>query len=191
MQTIDEQVRDLLDRYRHPEDDDPAVKAGPGLLARLDDLALRTAQPRQAGGHAPPASRPPGSLDAVHWSVRIKTEAIVLDQQLRGSNYPQSWDKALRAIPPNAQAADRLAIATRTVGMWHSTCLTVLGLQTPAIHMSGVICLACGDRTIKVRADRDQPRAWCSNEDCVDEATGRPARYEGARLYLLTRSVEA
>lgn len=183
--TLDDLVRDLIDRYRDPEDD-PSVTAGPALLRRLDDVALRTSQPKAAGGHTPPASRPPGSLDAVHWSVRIKAEAVVLDRVLRGSQYSQPWDRALRAIPPNAEAAGRLQAAASSVGMWHSTCLTVLGLQMPAVEMQGVICLACGERSIRCRIDRDRPRAWCSNEACRDGDTGQPARYQGPRLYLLT-----
>lgn len=185
--SLAEMVRDLLERFL-PEDTPAGSVAGPGLMARLDDLALRTAQPRQAGGHAPPASRPPTSLDAVHWSVRIKTEARIFDQQLRRSVRTQSWQRAMKAIPPNAEAADRVREATSLVGTWHSTCRTVLGLQLPAVYFEGVACLVCGERMIHGRAEQ-RPRAWCTNPVCRDEATGRPARYEGTRLYLLTTNV--
>lgn len=126
MTTLDDLVHDLLDRYRG--DDKNPGDGGAGLITRLDDLAKRTAQPRQVGGHSAPGSRPPASLGAVHWSVRIKSEAVVLDMELRGSN-AQSWDRAMRAIPPGAESADRVRAAQSTVGAWHGTCLTVLGLR--------------------------------------------------------------
>jgi hypothetical protein len=184
VQTLDELVRDLVVKWRG--DDDAPGDGGPGLITRLDDLAQRTAQPVQAGGRSTPGSRPPASLDAIHWSTRIKTEAVVLDQELRGAGKAQRWDRAMKAIPAGAENADRVAIAARTVGSWHSTCLTVLGLQVPARDMRGVMCLACGQQTIRCRADRDRPRAWCTNDSCVDGDTGRPARYDGQRMYLLT-----
>lgn len=184
---LDEMVRDLLERYL-PDDAPAGTMAGPGLMVRLDDLALRTAQPKAAGGHAPPASRPPTSLDAVHWSVRIKTEARIFDQALRGSARMQPWQRAMKAIPPNAEASGRVREATSLVGTWHSTCRTVLGLQLPAVYFEGVACLVCGERMIHGRAEQ-RPRAWCTNPGCRDEATGRPARYEGTRLYLLTTNV--
>jgi len=183
MQGLDGLVRDLLDRWdgdeQHPGDH------GPGLIARLDSLALRTRQPRD-GGHAPPGSRPPTSLDAVHWSTAIKAQARILDMELRGSPHMQQWDRALRAIPPGAETAGRVAEVSSTVSRWHSSCRTVLGLQTPARHYRHVLCLACGERTVYGRADGDRPRAWCINDGCADEDTGQPARYEGDRLYLLT-----
>ena len=186
MATLDDLVRDLLDRYRG--DDQHPGDGGPGLIVRLDDLAERTAQPRQAGGHAPPASRPPASLDAVHWSVRIKAEAVILDRELRGSAHSQPWEKAMRAIPPGAESADRVREVQSTVGAWHGTCLTVLGLRQPSVHFRHALCLVCGQRTIYGRADDDRPRAWCTNPACEDE-DGRPARYEGSRMYLLTTNV--
>lgn len=185
MQTLDGLVVDLLDRYngdeQHPGD------GGPGLLDRLDQLSLRTRQP-PAGGHAPPGSRPPTSLEAVSWSQRIKVEAIGLDMQLRGSARTQSWYRALRAIPPGAENADRVAEVTRTVSRWHGTVLTVLGLRGPSVHFRHALCLACGQRTVYGRADDDRPRAWCINDACEDGETGQPARYEGSRLYLLTEN---
>ena len=184
--TLEELVRDLLDAYTERDGDRP----GPGLIARLDDLELRTGQPSD-GGRATPGSRPPSSLAAVSWSQRIKAEAVALDQELRGSSYPQTWEKALRAIPHNAEAADRVREAARTVGLWHASALTVLGLRRPSVHFAHVRCLACGERTIHGRADGDRPRAWCTNSDCVDESTGRPARYEGERVYLLTTNTAA
>ncbi len=87
MATLDDLVRDLLDRYAADG------RTGPGLLRRLDDVAERTGQPREPGGRTPPGSRPPAPLDAVHWSQRIKTEAVALDRDLRGSPYPQPWEK--------------------------------------------------------------------------------------------------
>lgn len=180
MVTLDDLVRELLDRY---PGDSPS---GPGLLRRLDDVALRTGQPREPGGHTPPGSRPPTSLEAVHWSQRIKTEAVELDMKLRDSPYAQPWEKALRAIPPNADTSDRVTEATSVVGMWHSTAHTVLGLRSPSQHFAYVRCFVCGERTIYGRADEDRPRAWCVNDACTDEHTGRPARYESDRLYLLT-----
>ncbi|KWT61861.1 hypothetical protein ADL21_11300 [Streptomyces albus subsp. albus] len=181
MATLDELIRGLLDRYA--EDDG---RAGPGLLRRLDDPALRTSQPHQSGGHAPPGSRPPTPLEAVHWSQRIKTEAVALDMELRGSPYAQPWEKALRALPPNAEASGRVGETAHLVGLWYSTAQTVLGLRSPSVYFAYVRCLACGERTIYGRADEDRPRAWCVNDACVDEYTGRPARYEGERVYLLT-----
>lgn len=185
MQTLDELVRDLVDRYtgdeQHPGD------GGPGLIHRLDTLGLRTRQPAD-GGHAPPGSRPPTSLEAVSWSQRIKTEAIGLDMQLRQSARTQSWYRALKAIPPGAEAADRVGDATRIVGRWHGTVLTVLGLRGPSVHFRMCLCLACGERTVYGRADDDRPRAWCVNDACEDGDTGAPARYEGTRLYLLTEN---
>jgi hypothetical protein len=185
MQTLDDLVRDLLDRWVGEPTADREGDGGPGLLRRLDDLELRTAQPRGAGGRATPGSRPPGPLEAASWSGHIKREAIKLDMSLRRSTYPQLWEKALRAIPPNAQAAGRESEAAGTVGRWHSTCRTVLGLQPPAVEMQGVACLVCGQRRIRCRADRDKARAWCTNPECADE-DGQPARYEGPRLHLLT-----
>ncbi|MFF4548626.1 hypothetical protein ACFY1J_31075 [Streptomyces sp. NPDC001406] len=186
MQTLDGLVADLGDRYtgdeQHPGD------GGPGLIARLDSLALRTRQP-PAGGHAPPGSRPPTSLDAVHWSTAIKAQARILDMELRGSTHMQQWDRALRAIPYGAEATGRVGEVTSTVGGWHSACRTVLGLQAPAREMRHVRCLVCGQASIKSRPDSDRPRAWCTNPACVDEDTGRPARYEGGRLYLLTTNI--
>ncbi|MGW1796879.1 DUF7341 domain-containing protein [Streptomyces sp. NPDC001984] len=187
MQTLDDLVRDLLDRWdgseKYPGD------LGPGLIIRLDSLALRTRQP-PAGGHAPPGSRPPTSLDAVHWSTAIKEQARILDMQLRGSAHVQRWDRALRALPSGAEATDRVGEVTSTVGGWHSACRTVLGLQVPAREMRHVLCLVCGQRSIKTRpaSEGERSRAWCTNPDCVDGGTGRPARYEGARLYLLTEN---
>ncbi|MGW4889619.1 hypothetical protein [Streptomyces murinus] len=183
MQTLDDLVADLVDRYcgdeEHPGD------GGPGLLDRLDHLPLRT-RPAAAGGHAAPGSRPPTSLEAVSWSQRIKAEAVLLDAELRGSSHTQPWSRALRAIPPGAENAGREADVRRTVGQWHSTALTVLGLRGPNKHFRHVVCLACGQRTVYGRADDNRPRAWCINEACEDGDTGAPARYEGSRLYLLT-----
>lgn len=185
MSSLDELISDLVDRYtgdeQHPGD------GGPGLIQRLDSLGLRTRQPAQ-GGHAPPGSRPPTSLEAVSWSQRIKTEAIGLDMRLRGSARTQSWYRALKAIPPGAENADRVAEVTRTVSRWHGTVLTVLGLRGPSVHFRHALCLACGDRTVYGRADDDRPRAWCVNDFCDDGETGQPARYEGSRLYLLTQN---
>ena len=186
MQTLDALVADLVDRWigdeQHPGD------RGPGLIARLDRLALRTAQPRQAGGRTTPGSRPPSSLDPVHWSTSIKAQARILDMELRASSHMQRWDRALKALPAGAEATGRVGEVTSTVGTWHSTVRTVLGLQSPSREMRGVRCLVCGQATIHCRPDDDRPRAWCANPDCVDEATGRPARYSDSRLYLLTRN---
>ncbi|MEU4173259.1 hypothetical protein AB0F46_41275 [Streptomyces sp. NPDC026665] len=183
MNTLDGLVADLLDRYtgdeEHPGD------GGPGLIRRLDTLGLRTRQPLQ-GGHAPPGSRPPTSLEAVSWSQRIKVDAIGLDMQLRQSARTQPWYRALKAIPPGAETADRVGEVTRTVARWHGTVLTVLGLRGPSVHFRHALCLACGQRTVYGRADDDRPRAWCINDACDDNDTGQPARYEGTRLYLLT-----
>ncbi|SMF86671.1 hypothetical protein [Streptomyces sp. Amel2xC10] len=186
MQTLDALVADLVDRWtgdeQHPGD------RGPGLIARLDQLALRTAQPRQAGGRSTPSSRPPASLDPVHWSTSIKAQARILDMQLRGSSHMQRWDRALKALPAGAEATGRVREVASTVGTWHSTVRTVLGLQAPSREMRGVRCLVCGQAAIHCRPDDDRPRAWCVNPDCEDEETGRPARYSGTRLYLLTRN---
>jgi hypothetical protein len=183
MMSLDGLVADLLDRYRgdidHPGDD------GPGLLDRLDHLPLRT-RPAPDGGHAPPGSRPPTSLEAVSWSQRIKAEAVRLDAELRGSAHTQRWHLALKAIPPGAETAGRVPEVRRTVSRWHGAVLTVLGLRGPSIHFREALCLACGERTVYGRADDDRPRAWCINDACVDGDTGEPARYAGARLYLLT-----
>ncbi|MEV4033430.1 hypothetical protein [Streptomyces umbrinus] len=185
MQTLDELVRDLLDRW--DGDEQRPGDGGPGLITRLDSLALRTRQPRD-GGHAPPGSRPPMSLDAVHWSTSIKAQARILDMELRGSSRMQQWDRALRAVPPGAEATGRVPEVARALGGWHSSCRTVLGLQAPARHYRHVLCLVCGERTVYGRADGDRPRAWCRNPDCADEDSGEPARYEGDRLYLLTNN---
>ena len=185
MSTIDELVADLLDLYRgdeeHPGD------GGPGLIERLERLALRT-RTVATGGRAAPGSRPPTSLEAVSWSQRIKTEAVQLDAELRGSQHTQSWDRALKAIPPGAENAGREAEVRRIVGRWHGTVLTVLGLRGPSVHFRHALCLACGERTVYGRADDDRPRAWCVNDLCEDGDTGEPARYEGNRLYLLTEN---
>jgi hypothetical protein len=185
VQTLDGLVADLVDRYtgdeQHPGD------GGPGLIHRLDTLGLRTRQPAD-GGHAPPGSRPPTSLEAVSWSQRIKTEAVALDAELRQSSHTQPWYRALRAIPPGAEAADRVREVTRTVGMWHGAVLTVLGFRGPSVHFRHALCLTCGQRTVYGRADDDRPRAWCINDICEDGDTGAPARYEGTRLYLLTEN---
>lgn len=183
MQTLDDLVFDLMERYRgsqqHPGD------GGPGLIRRLDTLGLRTRQPA-GGGHAPPGSRPPTSLEALHWSQRIKREAIGLDMRLRRSSRTQRWDRALRAIPPGAEAADEVGEVARIVGRWHGTVLTVLGLRGASVHFRQCLCLVCEQRTVYGRADDDRPRAWCVNDQCEDGDTGAPARYEGPRLYLLT-----
>lgn len=183
MQTLDELVRDLVDRWtgdeQHPGD------GGPGLIVRLDTLGLRTRQPAQ-GGRTPPGSRPPTSLEAVSWSRRIKEEAVRLDAELRGSEYTQPWHRALKAIPPGAENAGVVPEVRRTVGRWHGTLLTVLGLRGPSVHFRHALCLVCGQRTVYGRADDDRPRAWCVNDACEDGETGAPARYEGARVYLLT-----
>lgn len=184
MLDLDRLVGDLLDRYTG--DEHTPGDGGPGLIHRLDHLALRTRQPRQAGGHAPPGSRPPTSLEAVSWSERIKADAVQLDMELRESDHAQPWYRALRAIPPGAETADRVADVARTVGRWHGTVLTVLGLRGPSVHFRHTLCLVCGQRTVYGRADDDRPRAWCVNDACTDEDTGQPARYEGSRLYLLT-----
>ncbi|HET6636806.1 MAG TPA: hypothetical protein VFH77_17445 [Streptomyces sp.] len=183
MQSLDELVVDLVDRYlgdeQHPGDE------GPGLMERLDRLALRTRQPA-GGGRSTPGSRPPASLAAVSWSQLIKVEAVRLDAELRGSTHTQPWHRALRAIPPGAESAGREREARSTVARWHGTVLTVLGLRGPSVHFRHALCLACGGRTVYGRADEDRPRAWCVNELCVDGDSGVPARYEGNRLYLLT-----
>ncbi|MFD1656961.1 hypothetical protein ACFSL4_01600 [Streptomyces caeni] len=184
MQSLDGLVADLVDRWTG--DEDHPGDGGPGLMHRLDQLALRTAQPREAGGHAMPGSRPPASLDAVHWATAIKAQARVLDVELRGSRHMQRWDRALKALPAGAEATGRVGEVTSTVGRWHSTVRTILGLQAPSRLMRGVRCLVCGEATIHCRPDDDRPRAWCVNAECADGETGRPARYEGARLYLLT-----
>ncbi|MFF3848012.1 hypothetical protein [Streptomyces sp. NPDC002328] len=186
MSTLDELVRDLLDRWTG--DEERPGDGGPGLIPRLDELALRTAQPRQAGGRSTPGSRPPGSLDAVHWATAIKAQARILDMELRASAHMQRWDRALKALPAGAEATGRVGEVASTVGRWHSTCRTILGLQAPSRLMRGVVCLVCGTAAIHCRPDDDRPRAWCVNPGCVDEDTGRPARYEGSRLYLLTTS---
>ncbi|MEV6791285.1 hypothetical protein AB0M87_04630 [Streptomyces sp. NPDC051320] len=187
MQNLDSLVADLLERYTG--DDKTPGDGGPGLIARLDTLGLRTRQPRDAGGHSTPGSRPPTSLEAVSWSQRIKTEAVQLDTELRRSSHGQAWYRALRAIPPGAEAADRVGEVTSTVSRWHGTVLTVLGLRGPSVHFRHALCLACGQRTVYGRADDDRPRAWCINDQCDDGETGQPARYEGTRMYLLTTHV--
>lgn len=159
----------------------------PRLIHRLDSLALRTRQPREIGGRSAPGSRPPAPDDAVSWSIYIKSEARRLDAELRGSEHTQRWHRALRALPPGAENAGRVAEVTSTVGRWHSSCRNVLGLQAPAREMRHVLCLVCGQRSIKSRPDSDRPRAWCTNPECEDD-DGRPARYEGDRLYLLTEN---
>ncbi|MET9158258.1 hypothetical protein ABZX56_11060 [Streptomyces parvulus] len=183
MQMLDGLVADLLERYRgdeqHPGD------GGPGLIRRLDSLSLRT-RPAAAGGHAPPGSRPPTSMEAVSWSQRIKTASVVLDAELRGSQHTQPWARALKAIPPGAEMAGREPEVRRIVSRWHGTVLTVLGLRGPSVHFRHALCLACERRTVYGRADDDRPRAWCINDACEDGDTGEPARYEGRRLYLLT-----
>lgn len=184
MPTLDELVADLTTRWtgdeQHPGD------RGPGLIERLDALNLRTAQPRDSGGHSTPGSRPPASLDPVHWSTAIKSQAQILDAELRGSRHLQRWDRALKALPAGAEATGRVSEVMSLVGRWHSACRTVLGLQSPSRQMRGVRCLACGMASIHCRPDDDKPRAWCVNPECVDADTGAPARYEDSRLYLLT-----
>lgn len=184
MMSLDDLVRDLLDQYRG--DDQHPGDGGPGLLDRLDHLPLRS-RPTPDGGHAPPGSRPPTSLEAVSWSQRIKTEAVQLDADLRGGR-TQTWYRALKAIPPGAENAGRVPEVKRTVGRWHGTVLTVLGLRGPSVHFRHSLCLACGEPTVYGRADDDRPRAWCINDACQDGDTGEPARYEGNRLYLLTEN---
>ncbi|MEV7422842.1 hypothetical protein [Streptomyces sp. NPDC091212] len=184
MKGLDEMARDLIERY--VGDDQAPGDGGPGLIHRLDSLALRTRQP-SGGGGAPPGSRPPTSLEAVSWSQRIKSEAVALDRELRQSEREQPWHRALRAIPPGAESAGRVPGVTRTVARWHGTVLTVLGLRGPSVHFRLAVCLACGQRTVYGRADGDRPRAWCVNDGCADD-DGQPARYEGARLYLLAVS---
>lgn len=183
--SIDDLVADLVDRYSG--DEDHPGDGGPGLLDRLDHLPLRT-RPAPDGGHAPPGSRPPTSLEAVSWSQRIKTEAAALDAELRGSTHTQPWYRALKALPPGAQNTGREPEVRRTVARWHSTVLTVLGLRGASVHFREALCLACGERTVYGRADDDRPRAWCINDACVDGDSGMPARYEGARMYLLTEN---
>jgi hypothetical protein len=185
MLDLDRLVADLLERYRG-DDKNPGDNL-PGLIHRLDTFGMRTRQP-SAGGHAPPGSRPPTSLEAVSWSLRIKSEAVHLDMELRQSTHAQPWHRALRAIPPAAEVADRVPEVARTVGRWHGTVLTVLGLRGPSVHFRHALCLACGQRTVYGRADDDKPRAWCINDACDDQETGQPARYEGSRLYLLTEN---
>ncbi|MEV7871475.1 hypothetical protein AB0P17_36490 [Streptomyces sp. NPDC088124] len=185
MATLDGLVADLLTRY--DGDDQAPGDGGPGLLLRLDSLALRTRQSSGGGGRAAPGSRPPTSLEALSWSTRIKAEAVRLDAELRGSAHEQPWHRALRAIPPGAESAGRVPEVTRTVARWHGTVLTVLGERGPSVHFRLAVCLACGQRTVYGRADLDRPRAWCVNDQCADD-DGQPARYEGARLYLLTGS---
>ncbi|MEV7684499.1 hypothetical protein [Streptomyces bungoensis] len=185
MQSLDALVADLVDRYTG--DKEHSGDGGPGLIDRLDHLPLRT-RPAAAGGHAPPGSRPPTSLEAVSWSQRIKTEAVQLDAELRGSQHTQPWERALKAIPPGAENAGREWEVQRIVARWHGTVLTVLGLRGPSVHFRHALCLACGQRTVYGRADDDRPRAWCINDACEDADTGAPARYEGNRLYLLTEN---
>lgn len=185
MMSIDDLVRDLLDQYRG--DDEHPGDGGPSLLDRLDHLPLRT-RPAPDGGHAPPGSRPPTSLEALSWSQRIKAEAVRLDAGLRNSEHTQSWYRALKALEPGAQNTDREQEVRRTVARWHGTVLTVLGLRGPSVHFRHALCLACGERTVYGRADDDRPRAWCVNDACTDGDSGSPARYEGDRLYLLTEN---
>jgi len=186
VQTLDALVADLVDRWTG--DEDHPGDGGPGLIARLDELALRTAQPREMGGHSTPGSRPPASLAPVNWSTAIKAQVRVLDMELRGSTHMQRWDRALKALPAGAEATGRVSEVAHTVAVWHSTVRTVLGLQSPSREMRGVRCLSCGQTTIHCRPDDDRPRAWCANPECADDDTGRPARYEGSRLYLLTQN---
>lgn len=183
--SIDDLVADLVDRYSG--DEDHPGDGGPGLLDRLDHLPLRT-RPAPDGGHAPPGSRPPTSLEAVSWSQRIKAAAVALDADLRGSAHTQPWFRALKALPPGAQNTAREPEVRRTVARWHSTVQTVLGLRGASVHFREALCLACGERTVYGRADDDRPRAWCINDACTDGDTSEPARYEGARLYLLTNN---
>ncbi|WP_137991235.1 hypothetical protein [Streptomyces vilmorinianum] len=186
MGDLDGLVADLADRWTG--DATTPGDGGPGLIARLDTIGLRTRQPKQHGGRTPPGSRPPTSIEAVSWSQRIKAEAVALDRELRGSEHEQPWYRALRALPPGAETVDRVGEVTRTVGRWHGTVLTVLGLRGPSVHFRHALCLACGQRTVYGRADDDRPRAWCVNDACDDQETGQPARYEGRRLYLLTEN---
>lgn len=187
MQTLDELAADLVDKWRgdpdHPGD---GGDGGPGLIHRLDTLGLRTSQPRVTGGRSTPNSRPPSSLDPVHWSTIIKAQARILDAELRDSDHLQRWDRAIKAIPAGAEATGRIIEAASMMGRWHSTCRTVLGLQSPSRQMRGVCCLVCGQDTIYCRPDDDKPRAWCANPECMDGDTEAPARYAGSRLYLLT-----
>ncbi|MFJ9114452.1 hypothetical protein ACIRJO_02765 [Streptomyces sp. NPDC102394] len=185
MQTLDELVADLV--YRYTGEKDHPGDGGPGLIHRLDTLGLRTRQAPD-GGHAPPGSRPPTSLEAVSWAQRIKAEAVRLDAELRGSAHVQSWYRALKAIPPGAENAGREREVRAVVARWHGTVLTVLGLRGPSVHFRHALCLVCGQRTVYGRADDDKPRGWCINDACADE-DGQPARYDTARLYLVTENL--
>jgi hypothetical protein len=185
VQSLDELVADLVTRYTG--DDDHPGDGGPALIDRLDHLPLRT-RPLPDGGHAPPGSRPPTSLEAVSWSQRIKTEAVRLDAELRGSEHTQPWHRALKALPAGAENAGREREVRSTLSRWHGTILTVLGLRGPSVHFRHALCLVCGQRTVYGRADDDKPRGWCVNDACADD-DGQPARYDTARLYRITENL--
>lgn len=175
--TLDEMVIELAKTYER----------GPSLLNRLEDPELRTSQPRDADtGHSMPHSRPPAPLDAASWFLRITTDAIALDQDLRNSTLNRPWARAILDLPV-VTAEERWSEVHSAVGLWRSTCLTVLGYQAPAVAMEHVACMECGRRSIVVRGDLGEARAWCTNPECVDEYTGKPARYSGTRMLLLTQ----
>lgn len=170
---------------------------GPGLIIRLGDPRLRTRQPRDPATTIlarHPGSRPPAPLDALHWAEAIKAGVVAMDLALRGSRHTQSWRRALRGLPQNAETAGQWQETHAQVSAYHSAALTCLGLQKPARDVPGVRCLVCGQATIRCRADDDQPRAWCANDDCLEEhtdprtgaVTWRRPRYSGDRLYQLT-----
>jgi hypothetical protein len=184
MQTLEELVHELGVAYR----------AGAGLIDRLDHIELRTNQPRdldEGGSSGKPGSRPPAPLAHLHWVQIMKHELVWTDRILRESLHSQPWRRALAAIPHNAEAAGKWASTRHDIAVLHSTARTVLGFQDPSRPMRHVRCLVCDQATIYARPDLDEPRAWCTNHECVDEETGRPARYARERIYLLTRNMVA
>ncbi len=189
MLSLDDAVVELADHYGGPRE--------PSLLDRLADPLLRTAQPRDGDPvRSTPGSRPPADLSPVWWLLRIQREAIELDMQVRGSTLRRSWRGCILDLPvvtPDDQIRDVHSI----VGTWHSTCLTVLGLQAPSRDVRGVACLSCGQKMLRWRPAEDLAvsstdasalgRIRCNNPACKHPATGRPAVYEGLSLYVLTR----
>ncbi len=179
MLTLDEAVTDLAHHYGGPRE--------PSLLDRLANPEVRTSQPRDGDPvRSTPHSRPPADLSPASWLLSIQREAIVLDMRVRSSTLLRPWRRAVLDLPV-VTPDDQLREVRSRVGMWHSTCLTVLGFQAPATPMRHITCLVCDQRSIVGRADSGDARAWCTNPDCEDRDTGKPARYTGTRMLLLTQ----
>jgi hypothetical protein len=132
----------------------------------------------------------------VHWAGVIRAGVVALDMRLRDSPYAQGWQRALRGLPQSAEAAGRWRETHAEVSGYHSHALICLGFQKPARDVPGVRCLVCGQATIRCRADDDQPRAWCVNEECREEHTDptgavvwKRTRYSGDRLHRLAANL--